>query len=78
MGAYQLSEHPPGISDSLADREKSLQPWLKEVKSVAGIILADEATTASQEAVLSEKVNVSRLFKAIYVAEERLEEMLCF
>ena len=77
-GADQLSEHLPGISDSLADREKSLQPWLKEVKSVAGIILADEATTASQEAVLSEKVNVARLVKTIYTAEEHLEEILCY
>jgi hypothetical protein len=78
VGAYQLSEHLPGISDSLADREKSLQPWLKEVKSVAGIIRADEASIACQEAVLSEKVNVARLTQAIYTAEEHLEEILCF
>ena len=78
VGAYQLSEHLPGISDSLADREKSLRPWLKDAKNVAGIILADEATAASQEAVLSEKVNVARLTQAIYTAEEHLEEILCF
>ena len=77
MGADQLSEHLPGISDSLADREKSLQPWLKEVKSVAGMIRADEASTACQEAVLSEKVNIARLAQAIYTAEEHLEEILC-
>ena len=29
------------------------------------------------ESVLSEKVNVARLAKAIYVAEEHLEEILC-
>ena len=78
MGAYQLSEHLPGTSDSLADKEKSLQPWLKEVKSVAGIIRADEASIACQEAVLSEKVNVARLVQAIYTAEEHLEEILCY
>ena len=78
VGAYQLSEHLPGISDSLVDREKSLQPWLKEVKSVAGIIRTDEASIACQEAVLSEKVNVARLVQAIFTAEEHLEEILCY
>ena len=78
IGASQLSEYLPDLSNSFTDRHEALQPWRQEVRSVAAIMLANEATTASQEAVLLEGVNVFNLLRAVYVAEEHLGEMLCY